>query len=1374
MALIGGLLSAAPVAADEPPPGGLGATDRGKIVEFWKSGGPAVKAAAEIALMGSEQDVRRFLESGRAAAEYQDDREAALQIVAQGGTGLREAAEKALAGSVGDLDTFLKEGWQTPLQQDKAVEATRITDAGGPGVRQAGDAALHGTPEQLDAFLNREQFTQRETDDLVRVTQIESSGGEATKRATNPVMHGTAEDVREFLTVGQYIARAQDQETASITQLTEQVKAAGLRAEQEAAAATEAGDRAVSAARLAKEAAAVAAAESAGALNDTARAAEASRRAAEAARRAVDAAKAAVAASRSANSVARAAAHAAAEASAAAVNADQATARVLKAAAEGKADEEGIKYALFSAQLATSTAQAADRARRAASSVIRVNELATEIVTNVNAAIDSADASGRSAVQAGLSALETSAASGAARRYSQESARAAKVSTALAAEAGLAAGQARDAANSAAARAKAAAEAASKAASHAGDAAQATEQARVHSEAAQAAASAATAGVDKAKSVYDLARKSEAEDVAARTNAGRNHAQDLSADYEAAQAASAKALSEAKKLDEDFNTLASQAAQPGADPAQIVPAGRRMAITAMKAGGPWSRTAAEYALAGADQAMLDYARTGWQSAQQQDDADRARQLAASSPYESVRTAATTALQGDPAGLHAFVENGQHETATTDYLVEVTRIGQIGGPGVKEASNAAIRAATTQALVDFLTVTQYRARETDDRVTAASLSHNGGPEMRAAAEAALVSPANILHAFVEAGQYRALRQDQLNAVHIAQVQQAIAEADDVAAKARYNAALATQAYATARAAKDEADGYAEQARQAADQAKAAASQAQSYAQQAKQSADQATASAKTADSARRKAAASADSAAASAISAHASATAAYNSAAQGYAAATAARQSAERAGADAQTLKQVFDKALGEYKAERELYDDYMWRQQVSAAWDAYFYNNLPPVQKTLVYFARLPLKQKLDFTLDLVHLTFDIFGSLPATSVPFSLANCGLYIMEGQLTGEADKYKDAALSCASTIPIGGWATLGARLEKWGVKTGKLGTSLQNLWRRQDDLRMRPSCPNSFPPGTLVRMGDGTSRPIEKIAVGDQVLAADPLTGERGPRAVEATIYTPDDRAFTDLTVTEPDGKQSTVAATDHHPFWVHNTQQWTDAVDVRPGDTLLTDTGATAQVASIRHWTGLEPAHNLTVTGLHTYFVLFGETGVLVHNDECLTLAADVVNQTLKDLPTWSRQAPTTWGRIFFRGSSGTMVPIGTNDRQGWWKSGTDEEFTGPITEFLKKFPDQNFGDNMHPASTHAETKLAWRMARKKTEQYAEIVINNPKGPCGYDAVTDGFNGKEPNSCFIVIPYILYKGSVLKVWWRDKSGIMRFKELVGQRPPEDV
>ncbi|MFD9596436.1 polymorphic toxin type 27 domain-containing protein [Kitasatospora sp. NPDC059973] len=1264
--LLAGLVSATPVAADEPPPSGLGATDRGRTVEFWKAGGPAVKVAAEAALTGSDQDVRQFLDSGRAAAEYQDDKEAALQIIAQAGPGLRKAAEAAVAGTPQDLDAFVKEGWKTPLQQDEAVEATRITDAGGPGVKQAGDAALNGSVAQLEDFLNRVQFQQRDTDDLVRVTQIESAGGPAVKQAASLAMNGTAEDVREFLAVGQYIARANDQEFATISQLTDEVNAAGLRAEQESVASKEASEQAVSAARLAKEAAAVAAAESKAAQNDASRAAEANRRAAEATLRAADAARAAVTSSRAANSAARAAASAAADASAAAANAAQATAKALSAAAAGVVDENAIKGALFAAQLSGAAAKAADKASRAASAVAQMEKTAQDISADVNAAILSANEAGGYAVQAGLSSVETTAAAGAARRYSQESTRAAKAAAALAGEAGLAAAAARDAANSAAARASAAADAASKAGSHAGDAAQATEQARIHSEAAQAASDAATSAVEKAKTVYDLARKTEAEEVTARTNAGRNEAEDLTSAHSAAQTESARVQSEAKKLDEDFTHLATQAGQPGTDLQQVVTTGRKMAVTAMKISGPWSRAAAEYALAGSDSAMADYARTGWQNAQHQDEGDQARSLAAASPYEAVRTAAAEAFKGDAARIHTFLESGQYEAASTEYLIDVTRISQAGGPGVRQAGDAAINAGAPRALVDFLTVTQYQARETDDRVVAARLSQNGGPEVRAAAEAAIVSPPNALRAFIDSGQYRAERQDQLNAVHAAQIQQAIAEATDVAARAHQSAAQAAQAYAVARNATAEANGYAQQAQNDADQAAASARQAQVSAQQAKQSADKAATAAKTANKARQQAASSANSAASSATTARASVAAAFDSAGKAYDAATAARQSAERAGKDAQTLTDIFNTTLGQYRKEREEYQALLDQNAFFARWHAYTYQNLPPITKGIIAFNSLPLRQKAEFALDLAHTGADIFGALPVVGTPVSLANCGMYFMEGQLGGGADKYKDAALACAGTIPLGGLPGLGAKLEKWGAKYEKLSTGLQNLWTKAEGAPL-PFCPtrtlNSFPAGTRVLMGDGSTRPIETIRTGDQVMATDPVSTVTGPQNVEATIFTPDDRDFTDLTVTTADGTTSAVTSTDHHPFWSENQRTWRAAADLTAADSLRTAEGLPLQISAVRHWKSLQPAYNLTVSTSHTYYVLAGGIPVLVHNDDKY-LCVDGDHLVLGINPFSDRLKDTLKARTYNGGSYGDPYPNG--DGRPIWMVGVENALGNP------------------------------------------------------------------------------------------------------------
>ncbi|MDF9816425.1 polymorphic toxin-type HINT domain-containing protein [Streptomyces sp. SPB162] len=1206
LALLVGLLSAAPVAAEEPP-SGLAATDRGKIVEFWKSGGPAVQAAAEAVLTGSdEQAVQGFLNTGRSLAEHQDDQETAQQIVTQGGPALRDAALRAMAGTPQDLDAFIRDGWQKPLEEDQTVEATRIADNGGPGVKQAGGAALNGSTAQVQKFLNHDQYEQRDADDLVQATQVESAGGPNAKRAAALAMDGSIEDVREFLATGQYVARAHDQEFATVTQLAEQAKAAGERAEKEKDAAKNALDRALVAARLAKAAAATAAAETKAALGDATRASEAARRAVEATSRAADAAQASIAAARAATAAAHLASSAASNAAYAAAGASQAASRTLSAAAAGVVDENTIHGALLAAQQAGKAADWAGRASVAAAAVTQMATAVNEVSDNLDAALASADEAANYMAQAGTSSAVSTAAAAKARRYAKESTRAARAAAALAAEAAADAGVARDAARSAATHAQAAADAAAKATSHAGDAAAATEQARIHSVAAQAAADAATAAVAKATTVEQGARDADAEEVTARTTDARNRAADLTAAYDVAQAATTRAQGDAKKLDEDFVRLAAQAAQPGADVEQVIADGRRMAVAAMKIRGPWSSAAAEFALAGSDAAVVDYARTGWQTAQKQDDFDQTQQIAQDSPYDAVRTAANEALTGDAAHLRTFVESGQHEAAALDYRVEVTRISQSGGPGLKQAGDTAFNAGTTKALVDFLTVTQYQARDGDDRVLAARLAQNGGAEMKVATESAVNSPPSILRTFIETGQYHAQQQDQLTAAHLAQVQQVIAEAADVAAKARQSAADAAKTYALARKATAEANGYAQQAQKEADAAAQAAQQAQNSARQAEQSATQAAESARTARTAQQQAVSSADEADQSATWARASFGAAQESAGLAYAAAIAARTSAEQSGKDAKTVAAIFNEALTQAEEQERIRQN---TDRIVAAWEAQFYQNLPTYLKGVVYFNSLPLETKFKVAMEAAHVALDLYGALPVVGEPAAIANCVAYGMEGRIFGDSGKYVDAALACGSVVPIGGLGALSIKLEKWGVKTEKFRQALEKFWKVADDL---PSClteKNSFPAGTRVLMGDGTARPIEQIRVGDAVRATDPETGEAGPRSVEATIYTPNDQDFTDIAVKSPDSGAASLTATDHHPFWSESRHEWTDASLLTTGDTLRAPSGEAVWITEVRHRQILQPAFNLTVQGLHTYYVLAGATPVLVHNCSNLTLA---------------------------------------------------------------------------------------------------------------------------------------------------------------------
>jgi len=167
LALAVGLLGSPPAAAA----GGTGGSarvavevtpaERGLVVDYWKEGGPGVKAAAEAALTGSDADVQAFLTVADDLA-LQDTRVNAAQLASVGGSELLTAARAALSGTREELEAFVSWGWEDPMRQDNRVRVAQIVDTGGPNVQEAGRSALKGTGDDVRKFLTEGQYLQRE------------------------------------------------------------------------------------------------------------------------------------------------------------------------------------------------------------------------------------------------------------------------------------------------------------------------------------------------------------------------------------------------------------------------------------------------------------------------------------------------------------------------------------------------------------------------------------------------------------------------------------------------------------------------------------------------------------------------------------------------------------------------------------------------------------------------------------------------------------------------------------------------------------------------------------------------------------------------------------------------------------------------------------------------------------------------------------------------------------------------------------------------------------------------------------------------------------------------------------------------------------
>ncbi|MFG2183231.1 LamG-like jellyroll fold domain-containing protein [Streptomyces abikoensis] len=188
----------------------------------------------------------------------------------------------------------------------------------------------------------------------------------------------------------------------------------------------------------------------------------------------------------------------------------------------------------------------------------------------------------------------------------------------------------------------------------------------------------------------------------------------------------------------------------------------------------------------------------------------------------------------------------------------------------------------------------------------------------------------------------------------------------------------------------------------------------------------------------------------------------------------------------------------------------------------------------------------------------------------------------------------------------------------------------------------PPCPvnqpHSFTGETRVAMADGSSKRIDEVKAGDEVRNAVPgKPGATETHKVDKVIVTTTDRDFVDVTVapaakagglgsrvlkkaaagvaavataaavlaptaaTASTPSASTITTTYHHPFYDRTQSSFVEAKDLHEGDLLQTETGD-VEVTAVRLYHADAVTYDLTVDGLHTYYVVAGDASVLVHN----------------------------------------------------------------------------------------------------------------------------------------------------------------------------
>ncbi|MCZ4099801.1 polymorphic toxin-type HINT domain-containing protein [Streptomyces sp. H39-C1] len=216
--------------------------------------------------------------------------------------------------------------------------------------------------------------------------------------------------------------------------------------------------------------------------------------------------------------------------------------------------------------------------------------------------------------------------------------------------------------------------------------------------------------------------------------------------------------------------------------------------------------------------------------------------------------------------------------------------------------------------------------------------------------------------------------------------------------------------------------------------------------------------------------------------------------------------------------------------------------------------------------------------------------------------------------------------------------------------------------------------NSFAASTAVLLANGATTTIDHVHVGDQVLATDPVTGTTKAETVTNVIVTKDDKDFTDLTLHTPTGSR-TITSTQHHPYWDVSRYEWVNAADLHVGDKLREPDGTFLTVVRVRNYHQTVDTYNLTVSQLHTYYVLAGTTPILVHNcgtgpDGLIDLGAASKSGAAADKGGYSVSGRALQKHAGRSGTGGNWPrPTGRENPTGWNEAGQnmlDDILTSP------------------------------------------------------------------------------------------------------------
>ncbi len=1232
-----------------------GVDDRVRVNRILSSSGTAVRAQAQAAL--DSGNVAGFLTNGWQVALHTDERIRVNQMLSAGGTQLQAAAQKALdadatAGPVADdddpgdspsgpLDTFIATGWQKPFEIDQRITVNHVLDAApaGSNVARLAQRALDaGTVDALTSFLDTQQAIGAARDEeaatITDLVQSTERAGEQTQQLTV-----TAKQQGAKATAAATAAKA------SALQAVTDMKNAGSDARKAAAAAARGAAAAKDAAHAATEAASAAQA-----------AVSAARAAAAAAARAATTAALTRAAANAADS-------AAAEAAVDKTKSD--AAKALAANAQKCAKLSGdAAYAVGRAQEVTADLILVAQAATDAS--VEADKAAQDTQT----ALAQARATGVNVADAEASAARASHQANRANRAAAASLGFAKAAYKAAGDARNAANKATTDANAAAGAANDAVAHAGDATRAAQASTTAANAATVAADDAVSTANDAYAVYNAARAVDDQYLKVATEEYSeqAHTELAAYQRFQKTVDWNTQEAAKRDTdtntlITAVRDPGTDQVTAVTDSRQAAMNLAQSGgPNTRQEAITAL--GGSdaevldFVRTRIDAAAAADDRANVQTIAA----------------TAESPNLRAAALTALAGTDAEVTQLLRTQDYPQRATEERIKINQILDQAQKSGDAATASQAQAALDGSAQDRHQFITTGQYQSAGNNDRIIALRMLNDdaSGAHLKAATQNALDGAPGGLHEFITTGWYTAQQDDDDADVHNNEMLALLQRASNAASTATRTADQAQVVAAHARGDAKTADTWATKAVTAAQQATTYAHQADQSAANAEKSAAHALTSAQQAATAAKTASDASDQANQAVAAARSSNDQAHTDAARAVKAGQDAQASAVAAGKNVTEALKIRDDTIT-YRDQLLQNEQNKRLEAVHHQLAQCLTNSLPGAERNC-YKVYQPSDVRLaeatenkafcnNFaSTDSVYYhscvadTFNPnFGTNRALDILFAgtiaftvwvgsaAAAIGLVALAATCAELCGAVLAVALGPEASLGVGGlyegWAqgtllNYVARAAGTGTLAG-INNAIKsavneiripaiferitvpeqaidaNFARLISENRL-PSClHNSFAAGTPVLLANRTTKPIETVAIGDQVLATDPTTGTTQPEPVTA-LHNNLDTELTDITVDTPSGHQ-TIFTTPGHKFWDQTTHDWTPADHLQPGETLLAaEKNQAPHIVATRSYAGSREMHNLTIANIHTYYILAGNTPVLVHN--CNSLVDDALS----------------------------------------------------------------------------------------------------------------------------------------------------------------